>query len=70
MQSSPYGYVTPSHGWWNLPNYSGVPILPQVPQFYYGVPFGNSDTPQMGLLPEAMKNNGQTTFDGIGGRAF
>ncbi|GAU49514.1 hypothetical protein TSUD_306680, partial [Trifolium subterraneum] len=60
MQFSPYGYVTPSHGWWNLPNYSGVPILPQVPQFYYGVPFGNNDTPQMGSLSEAMKNYGQT----------
>jgi len=32
MHSSPYGYVTPSHGWWNLPNFSGVPILPQAPQ--------------------------------------
>ncbi|XP_045803583.1 protein FAR-RED IMPAIRED RESPONSE 1-like isoform X2 [Trifolium pratense] len=65
MQSSPYGYVPPSHGWWNLPYYSGVPILPQVPQYYNGVPFSNSDTPQMGLLPEATKNSGQTSGNGV-----
>lgn len=62
MHSSPYGYVTPSHGWWNLPNFSGVPILPQAPQYYYGVPAGNNNTTShMGSLPEAMKNNGQTS---------